>query len=491
MDFDENPWDIKSVYEFLVYKCPVCDFSSPAKQKFVNHACFYHPESVAHFLTVNDGSVADVVIPTSTKLEEHLEPVGNHFLLDDIDYFLDDDNEVDDENEEKVEKKYKPKRKYKPREPKDPKDQKPSKNEPRCKECNELFKNYQKLAKHYFTAHASEEDSQKVPEVKTEVSEEPINCEKCHEEFPNSLELKQHSDTDHSSKCALCLNVLVPSEKMIKHLIEGHKRVELGCVACEIFCESEKDLQEHLQKCGNSITCPLCPSTYIHHKDLKKHVRQAHWKAAPPEPVTCHYCGVTKKSKSVMAAHIASKHERTQNHVCDECGKNFAMANNLRVHKENIHGGKKNYHCDQCGFGFYSVSDLKRHVQNVHEGQRNYQCPHCGKCCSRRQGLEKHIERAHKTDRKFPCDRCDRSFATKKEIEHHIITIHQGIKPYKCPDCGKDFSRQDNLNVHVRIVHRGIKGYKCQKCGKDFVRKKFLEAHICQPILITPLNETI
>ena len=518
MEDYENPWDIKSVFELLVFKCPVCEYLSPNKQKFVNHACYSHPGSIPYLLSVDDGSLADVHIPTKTKLDpdgeygDDYEDDGGNFLLDDFEFSMTEG----DESKADVKKHKTPRRK------RTSYAQSVSSNKLSCKECNESFKTYHGLSEHVYSAHVigpvapddddvaheqhdngemkeatfGDEQDHEIPPpevkmehpvVKMEVSDDPMTCEKCHEVFPNSKELSAHSNSSHSSKCAICLNVLVPAETMIKHMAESHKRVEFGCVNCEIFCETEKVLLEHLKRCGNSILCPICTTACDSYRELKKHVKEAHWKAGPKEPLTCHICGMTKNTQTAMSLHMETAHSNIT-WTCDECGKNFLSERYLKVHKQSIHAGKKNYQCEHCGREFFKITDWRTHVQNKHLGQRNHQCPNCGKCCSTKSGLKKHIDRAHNEVKKYQCDKCDRSFATKQELGHHILNIHQGLKPFKCADCGKDFSRKDNHDAHVRIVHRGIKGYRCEKCGKDFVRKKFLEEHTCQPILISPIN---
>ena len=63
--FTENPWKIKSLYEFQYFNCPVCHFKTEyfKTQDFVNHAHASHPESTNYLRKINDGSLDDIDFP--------------------------------------------------------------------------------------------------------------------------------------------------------------------------------------------------------------------------------------------------------------------------------------------------------------------------------------------------------------------------------------------------------------------------------------------
>ena len=46
----ENPWDVKSIYEYYHFNCPTCSYKHSSKQDFVNHVVNTHPESVDTFV---------------------------------------------------------------------------------------------------------------------------------------------------------------------------------------------------------------------------------------------------------------------------------------------------------------------------------------------------------------------------------------------------------------------------------------------------------
>ena len=79
--FTENPWKIKSLYEFQYFNCPVCHFKTEyfKTQDFVNHAHASHPESTNYLRKINDGSLDDIDFPwaPTTSVSEN---IANFFL---------------------------------------------------------------------------------------------------------------------------------------------------------------------------------------------------------------------------------------------------------------------------------------------------------------------------------------------------------------------------------------------------------------------------
>ena len=71
----ENPWNIESIYELQYFNCPNCVYKNHSKQLFVDHAFFYHPQSISSLTNLKDDSLDDVVIDipdvkTKTNLME-------------------------------------------------------------------------------------------------------------------------------------------------------------------------------------------------------------------------------------------------------------------------------------------------------------------------------------------------------------------------------------------------------------------------------------
>ena len=71
---NENHWNVKSLYEFQFFICPICPFKNYLKQDFVNHAVDAHPKSKYYFIKIsNHNSFDDVQIPLDNNIAEKLK----------------------------------------------------------------------------------------------------------------------------------------------------------------------------------------------------------------------------------------------------------------------------------------------------------------------------------------------------------------------------------------------------------------------------------
>ena len=72
----ENPWDVKSIYEYYHFNCPTCSYKHTSKQDFVNHVANIHPESVDYLKNLSDGSLCDIETPWKSE-----ESDQNNFIV--------------------------------------------------------------------------------------------------------------------------------------------------------------------------------------------------------------------------------------------------------------------------------------------------------------------------------------------------------------------------------------------------------------------------
>ena len=68
----ENPWDVKSIYEFYHFNCPICSYKHSSKQDFVNHVANTHPESVDYLKNLSDGSLCDIETPWKSESDNFI-----------------------------------------------------------------------------------------------------------------------------------------------------------------------------------------------------------------------------------------------------------------------------------------------------------------------------------------------------------------------------------------------------------------------------------
>ena len=60
---ENNPWDVKSIYEYYYFNCPSCTYKHSTKQDFFDHILQFHPESSDHLRKISDGSLSDIITP--------------------------------------------------------------------------------------------------------------------------------------------------------------------------------------------------------------------------------------------------------------------------------------------------------------------------------------------------------------------------------------------------------------------------------------------
>ena len=99
---EENPWDIKSIYELQYFNCRSCVYKNHFKQEFINHAYEFHPEAIVYLTNIQDGSLNDINIPWDiNNIETKVEPIDDDFPTKEepIDYDYIDDNDYTDDIE--------------------------------------------------------------------------------------------------------------------------------------------------------------------------------------------------------------------------------------------------------------------------------------------------------------------------------------------------------------------------------------------------------
>ena len=74
----ENPWEVRSLYEFQFFNCPDCVYINNSKQEFVIHAYESHPEIISYLKNIEDDSLSDVYCPWDiNEIETKNEPIDN------------------------------------------------------------------------------------------------------------------------------------------------------------------------------------------------------------------------------------------------------------------------------------------------------------------------------------------------------------------------------------------------------------------------------
>ena len=67
LQMEDNPWNIKSIYDLQYFNCPSCLYKHQFKQEIVDHAFEFHPESIEILSKIKDQSLIDIICPWDNK----------------------------------------------------------------------------------------------------------------------------------------------------------------------------------------------------------------------------------------------------------------------------------------------------------------------------------------------------------------------------------------------------------------------------------------
>ena len=187
-----------------------------------------------------------------------------------------------------------------------------------------------------------------------------LKCKWCRKTFATEELCKQHKSTKvdpADRKVPLC-----SKRPYIKPNFNQKKHPEFGGppILCNFCGKSVKNAYSsyrmHLAKYHDvdkeevySLKCPYCPESFACSTTMKKHLLDQHLqpkedkkkskiklepkvkvKKVKPEFYACEICGVKKKKKDRLTAHMAS--HRTPEIACIRCGKMFKTKHNLVQH---------------------------------------------------------------------------------------------------------------------------------------------------------------
>ena len=506
---NNNPWDIKSIYELQYFNCPKCVYKNNSKQEFVLHTNENHPEAIKKLINISDGSLDDVYCPWGTT---DFVDVQNEFN-DNTDIITVKDKNTPENFTSPELIKEKPNALNNT-------DKVVTENKYQCCICSESFKSLTIFLRHKRT-HKKQDENGKTY----------YNCSKCDKKFNSMNHVKKHINYVHKGlrKCVTCKIVLSNPTEFQIHMKNIHGGGLYKCDECDkTFIEHPK-LKLHKKNVHEGVRefkfkCDKCDKAYRTSDTLKEHVLRTHEEQV--ERFRCDHCGKDFKIKKDLNYHIKLHHEEENKVQCDQCGKKISPVF-LTRHVNTVHKGKSKSMCNICGKCFTTKKSLERHTTSVHEGQKPYQCNECGKSYTQKIHLSYHIKQIHENNREFVCETCGKAFNVKTLLNEHVKKAHQGFKNkrsltyggsgsknihekeiieieckkcgFKCeekhfndhnirvhqPDllincdmCRRDFTDVDKLKKHIAYKHHGIRPYACDSCDKTFKHKCTLQTHI-------------
>ena len=513
---DQNPWNILSLYEFLVFDCPSCDYKNNLKQEFINHVCEMHPEAVENLKNITDGSTSDISCPWEAETDFKFDVTTSEDHVDEnYDTSLDVDN-----NETKIEIKsemnieeddYGTITKY------NEEDMIMSSTK------EEASDGVQKKSKYlqYFTIEDNVAVCLQCDAIlqctNGSTSAMRYHGEKCHnikfeDRTKNLLKVFSESVMDEKSPmkrskyrqyfdirggvavCLTCEAVVQCKDRTtsaMKYHAEKKHNIQLEDSATKAnkllqkFSQSTAEGGRKVSKYhkyydmrGNVAKCLKCDAI-IQCNDrstsgLKSHAEKIHG-------IILDSTLLDSEGKIFVRPKPAFRKRRIKNSdkeggICDLCGKPFGNLQKLKDHRRYCRKEKQRVYkkCEICNKTYTSLS-LKSHIKAVHKKEKENICETCGKPFFSKSGLRMHM--AVHFGNQVACDQCGKCYRDKTRLREHIKIAHEGRRDYPCSHCGKAFQTRKYQKMHEEIVHLGIKRHKCHLCSNAYGQSHELKSH--------------
>jgi KRAB domain-containing zinc finger protein len=196
-------------------------------------------------------------------------------------------------------------------------------------------------------------------------------CTQCHDFFKSHQDYKVHVEKIHFGiwkyRCDDCEKVFDSIQASREHRLEAHKRKQPLKHTVPTMCDI----------CGKVLKGSSIPN----------HMKLVHMSELPDTP--CPHCGKIVKE---LQRHIKRSHEKL---TCDLCGKLVPPGHMLR-HNDQYHTApeERRYKCEVCNKGFSTKQRLTDHV-HTHTGEKPYTCQYCGKGFANSSGCRLHVRFTH------------------------------------------------------------------------------------------------
>lgn len=325
-------------------------------------------------------------------------------------------------------------------------------SENRCSYCKKRFSNRAQLKLHTRYRHPQKYNEFRLngqvnPIVQVEPIESIPECRSCGSKFADREALHRHH-AECDKMCMECGQRIFRKDFYFIHLEKEHgiKIAHQSALECPFDCSSifssEKNLQDHIQKChpdekdqesvadtysedgDNSVSndarlfcCVHCPMRFSSQRSLTQHNSHKH-KHPQQEVQKTNNVPRYTRDEFIDKFMVRKSFEYQR---CIPCKRDIHRRS-LGLHLRGKHASSHSYICEICNEGFFRIDYRQRHMMHVHFNQ--YRCSDCDVQFDRAYKYDSHMVQHGVTAKNFKpdegFDRYDLSCGSMKYIENTL-----------------------------------------------------------------------
>jgi transcriptional regulator NrdR family protein len=263
-------------------------------------------------------------------------------------------------------------------------------------------------------------------------------------------------------------------KRMNTHLCYVHRRPV--CPFCKMACNRSK-FQEHIARKHTKIPdfmCDKCPKQFYNKVELRQHRIRFH-DAQDDDGRLCRLCNTLVRNEERFRVHMkqccAKKGVTEEEYYNNINGKPGPVR--LPYDYDMEIDASNPGQCPKCQLRG-SAGSIRKHFREAHARPK---CPFCSKEYSL-YFMSRHIATKHTQKLDFQCEICSQRFWKEKQLQHHKDEVHIKEAKFVCEHCGKAFHSQIQLSRHRTKHHNTLRHFSCPLCDKVYYNKSSLKKHI-------------
>ncbi|CAL8111132.1 unnamed protein product [Orchesella dallaii] len=159
-----------------------------------------------------------------------------------------------------------------------------------CSDCNEYFRNENKLAQHRVKVHGAPK----------------VSCEICGNEYvtPNGLSMHMKEHSKEAYHCKICDKYYGAKSRYDDHMRSLHSdERKFACELCGFTCKTSGVLSRHRLTHTKPFVCNVCDRSFARRFTLNSHMNMH-----TGSTFVCHICGYEFHNRKSCTAHVKKYH---------------------------------------------------------------------------------------------------------------------------------------------------------------------------------------